>query len=128
MSMAAMALQAALVDALSALGGISGVYDGAPARAAYPYVTVEDGATADWSHKSGRGRSHRLGIAVWDDGLTPSRLHQIMGQAQAAIEAMPGDLDGHRLVSLVFLSARVLREGDGPWRGEIRYRARTLEV
>lgn len=128
MSTAAMALQAALVEALSEVSGISGVHDGAPARAAFPHITIEDGATADWSHKSGRGRTHRLGATVWDDGLSPERLHQIMATAQAAIEAMPGDLDGHRLVSLIFLGARVLREADGPWRGEIRYRARTLEV
>lgn len=128
MSTAAEAVQAALVEALSGLTGVSGIYDGPPARAAWPFVSIDEGETRDWSHKTGRGRVHGVGISVWDDGLEPSRLHLLLGQAQAAIEAMPSDLEGHRIVSLVFLRARVTRDADGPWRGQVHYRLRTLEV
>ena len=130
MSTAAQALQRALVATLRAAsfaGGLTGIYDGPPADAACPYVAISDGSTTDWSHKTGRGREHRLSIAIWDDGATPARLHGLLAQAEDAIEAMPRDLDGHRIASLVFLRARIVRDPDGPWAGRLDYRVRTLE-
>ena len=125
------AVQAALVAALNGHAAlataVSGVFDGPPARAAYPYVAIGESLTADWSHKSGRGREHRLAITIWDDGESAARLHGLMAEAETAIETMARDLDGHRVVSLVFLRSRILRDADGPWAGLIEYRARTLE-
>lgn len=92
------------------------------------YIAISDGSTSDWSHKTGRGREHRLSIAIWDDGATPARLHALLGQAQDAIEAMPRALDGHAIASLVFLRGRVVRDPDGPWAGRLDYRIRTLEI
>lgn len=132
MSGAAEAVQAGLVAALEghpALAGmISGVFDGPPARAAYPYVAIGEAVTGDWSHKSGRGREHRLAITIWDDGASAARLHGLMAEAETAIEAMARDLDGHLVASLVFLRSRIVRSVTGPWAGLIEYRARTLEV
>lgn len=132
MSGAAEAMQAALVAALQGhapvASVVSGIFDGPPVRAAWPYVVIDDGSTSDWSHKSGRGREHRIGIIIWDDGDAPSRLHGLMTEAEAAIEAMPGDLGGHRLVSLTFLRSRVVRDPEGPWGGFVQYLARTLEI
>lgn len=131
MSGAAEAVQAALVAVLQGhapvAGVVSGIYDGPPARAAWPYVVIEDGSTTDWSHKSGRGREHRIGITIWDEGASPARLQGLMAEAEIAIEGIGEALDGHRLVSLVFLRSRVVRDPDGPWAGVIQYRARTLE-
>jgi hypothetical protein len=128
MSTAAQALQRALVATLRAASlGLTGIYDGPPADAACPYIVLSDGSTTDWSHKTGRGREHRLSIAIWDDGATPARLHGLLGQAEDAIEAMSRDLDGHRIASLVFLRARIVRDPDGPWAGRLDYRVRTLE-
>ncbi len=131
MSTAAQALQRALVATLRAApfaDQLSGIYDGPPADAACPYLAISDGSTIDWSHKTGRGREHRLSIAIWDDGATPARLHTLLGAAEDAIEAMPRTLDGHRIASLVFLRARVVRDPDGPWAGRLDYRVRTLEI
>lgn len=128
---AAQAVQAGLVAALNGhaplASMISGVFDGPPARAAYPYVAIGDGVTADWSHKNGRGREHRLAITIWDDGASAARLHGLMAEAETAIEGMSRELDGHRVISLVFLRSRMARDADGPWAGLIEYRARTLE-
>lgn len=132
MTSAADAVQKALVEALNDSSAIatlaSGVYEGAPARAAWPYVVIDDGSTRDWSHKSARGREHRIGVTIWDDGLTPARVRMLVGEAEAAIEAMLVDLDGHQLVSLVHLRSRVVRDADGPWAGNVTYRLRTLEA
>jgi hypothetical protein len=129
MSDAAQALQRALVAALRAASlGVTGIHDGPPADAAYPYVAITDGSTTDWSHKTGRGREHRLSIAIWDDGTAPARLHDLLGRAEDAIEAMPRNLAGHRIASLLFLRARIVRDPGGPWAGRLDYRVRTLEI
>ncbi|MDB5685366.1 MAG: hypothetical protein JWM75_3064 [Sphingomonas bacterium] len=131
MTGAAQAVQAALVSALEGhaplAAEIGGVFDGPPARAVFPYVAIGAGASGDWSHKTGRGREHRLALTIWDDGDSPSRLHRLMAEAEHAIEAIDRDIGGHRIASLLFLRSRVVRDADGPWAGIIEYRARTLE-
>jgi hypothetical protein len=126
---AAIALQTALVAALTyALSDdVAGVFDGPPVRPDYPHILIGEGGTADWSHKTGRGREHRLAIIVRDDGQSAARLHGLMGSVEAAVEAMPVALEGHRIASLVFLRSRVVRDAAGPWSGLIEYRVRTLE-
>jgi len=131
MSGAAEAVQAALVAALAGhsglAAGVAGIFDGPPAQADFPYVAIGAGATADWSHKTARGREHRLAVTIWDNGESPARLHRLMAEAEDAIEAIDPALDGHRIVNLVFLRSRVIRDADGPWAGIVEYRARTLE-
>jgi hypothetical protein len=131
MSTAAQALQRALVATLRAApfaDALTGIYDGPPAHAVYPYVVLSDGSTSDWSHKSGRGREHRLSIAIWDDGRTPARLHDLLARAEDVIEAMPRALDGHQIAGLLFLRGRIVRDPAGPWAGRLDYRVRTLET
>lgn len=132
MSGAAEVVQAALVAALQGHAPIAsvatGIYDGPPPRAAWPYVVIDNGGTSDWSHKSGRGREHRIGLTIRDDGSEPTRLHRLMAEAEIAIETMARELDGHRIVSLVFVRSRIARDAEGPWAGIVRYRARTLEI
>jgi hypothetical protein len=128
---AAMELQAALVAALRAGDGISGmvsgVFDGPPARATFPYAVIGEGLTFDWSHKTGRGREHRLAVTIWDEAGRAARLHALISAVEAAIEALPAALPHHRIVSLVLLRSRILRPAGGPWAGMTEYRARTLE-
>lgn len=126
MSGAAMAGQAALVAALRGVPGLSGVFDGPPARAAYPYAVIGQAVASDWSHKSARGREIRLSVTLWDDGLSAARLHGLMALAEDAIEAIPRDLAGWRIASLVFVRSRALRNAAGPWAGTIDYRARLI--
>ncbi|WP_420142878.1 DUF3168 domain-containing protein [Sphingomonas sp.] len=129
---AAAEMQAALVAALAGAEGVSeiasGVFDGPPVRAAYPYLTIGDGFTTDWSHKTGRGREHRLTIAIWDEAGRAARLHGLVGAVEAAIEALPANLPHHRIASLMLIRSRVLRPAGGPWTGMVEYRARTLEA
>jgi hypothetical protein len=60
MSDPAMAVQAAIVAALNASSSlsdeISGVFDGPPPRARFPYVAISDGLVTDWSTKTEPGR------------------------------------------------------------------------
>ena len=132
MSDAVQALQAAAVAALSAhpvlAAQLTGIYDGPPPRADFPYVAVTDGLVTDWGTKTQQGREIRLAFTVWDDGEAASRLTDLMGHVDDALLAIPRDLPGWRIASLVFLRSIVLRDPAGPWAGLVEHRVRLLAV
>ena len=119
------ALQEAAAAALAALPGLTGVYDGPPARAAFPYVLLDGGTEADWSHKSGRGREVLLAVTLWDE--QPARLHALVDAVEAAVAGI-GAVAGWQLASVAFLRRRILRDVAGPWAAAIDFRARLLAV
>ena len=132
MSDAVQALQAAAVAALSAhpvlAAQLTGIYDGPPPRADFPYVAVTDGLVSDWGTKTQQGREIRLAFTVWDDGEAASRLADLMGHVDDALVAIPRDLPGWRIASFVFLRSIVLRDPAGPWAGLVEHRVRLLAV
>ena len=114
------ALQSAIAAALGGVEGLTGVFDGPPARAAYPYVALD---ATDWSHKSGVGREVMVAITVWDD--QPVRLHGLADSVEAAVEA-PGPVAGWQLVTMQLVRRRVVRDVAGPWAAAVDFRARML--
>lgn len=117
------ALQIAIATALNALTDLTGVFDGPPARAAYPYAAIDATTETDWGHKSGAGREVMVGITVWDD--QPVRLHALADQVEEAMRAV-SDTAGWELVNLQLLRRRVIRDVAGPWAAAIDFRARML--
>jgi hypothetical protein len=130
MSDAMQTLQAAAVSVIEAhpvLGAeLTGIYDGPPPRAGFPYVSIADGIASDWSTKTAMGREIRLALTVWDDGGEASRQSSLMGHVEDAIAAIPRDLGGWRIASLVFLRSMAVRDAAGPWAGLVEYRVRML--
>ncbi len=130
MSDAVQAVQTAAVTALQThpvlAQTLTGVFDGPPPRAAYPYISVADGLSSDWSTKTAKGREIRLAITIWDDGEEASRLHNLMGHAEEAIAAMARDLPGWRVASNVFVRSLIARDAAGPWAGLVEHRIRIL--
>lgn len=130
MSDAVQSVQSAAVTALEAhpvlSQMLSGVFDGPPPRAQYPYISITDGLCSDWSTKTATGREIRLSLNVWDDGEQVSRLHNLMGHAEEAIAAMARDLPGWRVASIVFSRSLVARDPNGPWAGLVEHRVRIL--
>lgn len=130
MSDAMQVLQAAAVSALAAhpvLGdNVTGIYDGPPPRAAFPYISINDGLSTDWSTKTATGREIRLALSIWDDGEEATRLSSLMHHSEDAIAALPRDLPGWRIASLVFLRSMVVRDPAGPWAGLVEHRVRML--
>jgi len=127
MSGASETLAAAATAALGELAGLNGAYDGPPLQAAFPYAQVDAGLETDWSHKSGDGREVRLAVTIRDQGERPARLRALIRAAEAAIGGIERDLDGWRLVTLVFLRSRMLRETGAAWAAAIDFRARMLK-
>jgi hypothetical protein len=119
------ALQVAIAAALNSVGDLHGVFDGPPARAAYPYVTIDASTETDWSHKSGQGREVRVAITLWDD--QPVRLHDIADLVEAAMDGVT-TAEGWQLVSLRQVRRKVIRDVSGPWGAAVDYRARMLAL
>ncbi len=102
---------------------LTGLYDGPPPRAAYPYAAVDAGTESDWGHKSGEGREVLVALTLWDD--QPERLAGLADAAEALLAA-PMTVAGWQLVGFQFLKRRTLRDVAGPWAVSLDYRARML--
>ena len=128
MSGAGQSLAETVIAALSGIEGLNGVYDGPPLTAAFPHAVVAAGPESDWSHKSGEGRELRLSILVRDKGERPARLRGLVAGIEDRIMQIGGELDGWRLVNLVFVREAMLRETGAAWSAAIDYRARLLKA
>jgi hypothetical protein len=119
------ALQAALAAAIGAVGELTGVFDGPPARAAYPYAAIDASTETDWSHKSGAGREVLVAMTLWDD--QPARL-QVLSDAVEAKVLATSVAAGWQLVSLNLIRRRTIRDVAGPWATAVDFRARMLAL
>ena len=117
------ALQSAIASALSAISELTGVFDGPPARAAFPYVALDATTETDWSHKSGIGREVLVAITIWDD--QPARLHQLADAVEGSLASL-GPIERWQLVTMQLVRRRVVRDVAGPWAAAVDFRARTL--
>jgi hypothetical protein len=117
------ALQAALAFALAGEPRLTGIYDGPPARAAFPYAVIDAGSESDWSHKSGAGREVLIALTLWDE--EPARLAELADAAEGLASAI-AEVDGWGLVSMRLLRRRTVRDVAGPWATAIDLRARLL--
>jgi hypothetical protein len=118
------ALQAALVSSLQQIDGLTGVYDGPPARASYPYLVVDAGTEIDWGHKSAAGREIGLAVTLWDE--LPMRLQDLADQVEQCVESL-STAEDWEVVSIRFNRRRVIRDIAGPWAVALDFRARLLQ-
>ena len=117
------ALQEAVATSLLGQSELTGVFDGPPARAAFPYVVLDGGTETDWSHKSGSGREVLLAVTLWDE--QPARLHALVDGIEALVAGI-GAVAGWQLASIAFLKRRIVRDVAGPWAAAMDFRARLL--
>lgn len=119
------ALQAALAAALGGESRLTGIYDGPPARASFPYAVIDAGSESDWSHKNGEGREVLVAITLWDE--EPARLAELADAAEVLVCGVC-QVAGWRLVSMRLLRRRTVRDVTGPWAAAIDFRARLLAL
>lgn len=119
------ALQQAVALRIGSISEIAGVYDGPPARAAFPYVSIDAGMESDWGHKSGEGREVMLAITLWDE--QPARVHPLADALELAVMGVDA-VAGWQLVSLRLVRRRIVRDVAGPWAAAIDFRARLLKA
>jgi hypothetical protein len=116
-------LQAELAANIGSVAELTGVFDGPPARAAFPYAAIDASLESDWSHKSGQGREVMASVTIWDD--QPARLQTLTDEVEAKVLSI--SVDGEwKLVTLRLLRRRTIRDVAGPWASAIDFRARLL--
>lgn len=119
-------VQAAALGAVRGVAGLNGVYLGTPAKATPPYALLGELLSGDWSVKDRAGRELRLLVTVRDAGDGAERIHTLCAAVGAALEALPRDLDGWRLVSVALVRARIGGGAPGAWSASVEYRLRVL--
>ena len=132
MSTSAVALRAAIHEALVADGALTAllggpkVYDEPPRAAAFPYVTLGEARVADYSTGTETGEEHQLTLHAWSRQGGHREAHLITGALLQALDDAPLTLSGHRLINLRFALADVRREADGrTYHALVRFRAVT---
>lgn len=121
---AATDLQSALVARLGGCQHLTGVFDGAPARADYPYIVLDCGTSKDWSCSSHKGEDVIIKVAVWDDD--PARFTTLEDAVSALLE-QPPSLSNWKVMSFRYQARRRERNVPGPWSVSIEYRAKLIE-
>ena len=116
-------LQASLAARIATVSELTGVFDGPPARAAYPYAAIDASTETDWSHKSGAGREVLVAVTLWDD--QPARLQDLADRVEEQALAT-ASAEGWQLVSLALIRRRTIRDVAGPWATAVDLRARLL--
>ena len=119
------AVQAAIAGALQSVAELTGVFDGPPARAPFPYVVIDAGTETQWGHKSGAGRELLIAVTLWDE--QPARVHDLADAIETAIAAVVA-VAGWQLVTLIFVRRRIVRDVAGPWAAAVDFRARLLAI
>lgn len=108
--------------ALAAL--VHGVFDGVPARASAPYVSVGAAEGSDWGTKDRAGREVRLSVVLHGQGAAlddaaAGRIDAVVGGLRGAAEDW--EIVGARVVRTRFAFAR-----EGGWRHQLVVRCRCL--
>ncbi|MEG3176622.1 DUF3168 domain-containing protein [Sphingomonas sp. RB3P16] len=119
-------VQAAILTAVRAVAGVNGVYLGPPTKATPPYAELGELLGGDWSVKDRAGRELRLIVTVRDAGESATRAQALAGAVGAAIEAVPRDLAGWRVASVVLVRSRCAAAAAGRWNASVEYRVRVL--
>jgi hypothetical protein len=116
-------IQAALATSIGSVAELTGVFDGPPARATFPYAAIDASTETDWSHKNGSGREVLVAVTLWDD--QPARLQSLADEIEARVLAIEVASEW-QLVSLSLVRRRTIRDVAGPWATAVDFRARLL--
>jgi hypothetical protein len=126
------ALQKSIYETLAIDAGVIGllgssrIYDDAPQRSAFPYITLGQSTLRDWSTGSEDGDEHLLTVHVWSRAEGRKEAHEIMQALREALHERALSLEGHRLVNLRHELSEARREADGEtYHGIVRLRAVT---
>lgn len=107
---------------LSLLGGLH-VHDDVPPKRAFPYVTIGDIETSDWSTQTQRGYEHIVTLNAWSRYAGRKQLHQIIALIDDIIESQALDATGFNIVNQRIVFWTALRDPDGEtYRGIMRLR------
>lgn len=115
---------AMLSDDVVLTGLVHGVFDGVPARASAPYVSVGGAEGGDWGTKDAPGREVRVTLALV--GVGGAAGDEAAGRIEALVPGLRGEAGGWRIVGARVVRTRFAYGKDGGWRHEMVVRCRCL--
>jgi len=127
---AAVKLQEAIFAALKADAGLgfmlAGLYDEAPANAAYPYLAMGETNLRNTGLKDTSGSTITFDLTVWSSQPSQMQVKELMAAVDTSLEAADITLPGHDLITLRMVSASTVRqwsEAGSLYRGRLSYSA-----
>lgn len=135
MTAASWALQRSIYETLtgsaeltSRLGG-EGIYSSPPPAAEFPFITIGQSVTRDWSTGTEDGSEHSVTLHIWSRADSALEVHEITEIVRNLLNDQALALDSHHLINLrhEFSQARIDPDGE-TLHGIVRYRAVTEPV
>lgn len=120
------AVRAGVLARLRTIGGANGVWEGAGASAATPFLLLGDVDAREWGTKDAAGAELRVAVTVRDRGDSPARAGALAAAVEAAVAGLPRVLGDWRVASVVLVRSRVVSAGKGAWAAIVDHRVRVL--
>lgn len=129
MSVGSFQLQQAVFTALSNDNNLTStlgasVVDDVPHGTSYPFVTIGEARTNDYSVKNDIGSEHIFEVDVWSQYKGSKECKQIMDRVHNILHDSNLNVSGFNLINLRFDFSNIMRDPDGTTRhGVMRFRA-----
>ncbi|WP_162651825.1 DUF3168 domain-containing protein [Lentilitoribacter sp. Alg239-R112] len=98
-------------NAITALIGVDNIFDHEIKDAIYPYISIDNWETFDWSTDSEFGEEHLFDVLIYEDKPARENLQNIAQKVVSALHDQPLTLDVGALINLRFESASFAEEG-----------------
>jgi hypothetical protein len=119
-------LQRALAGALMADAALASlglpIFDGPPAEARPPYVSIGSDTVVSRRWQGGEGEEHRFAVSLWDNREGLAGVKAILAEIERVVMALPAGMPGMRLVGLRMVRGSVRRTQRGWALGELEFR------
>ncbi len=105
MTHAALSLQEAIYDALSASQSITAIigenriFDDVPSKTRPPYILFGDATHTDWSTDTGDGLEHFVRLDIWSKRQGRKQALEISELVLASLKSLPEIVAGHTLIN-----------------------------
>lgn len=110
---------------VAALGG-EHVFDDVPRDPPFPYITVGEIETRDWSTQTSRGHEHTATVNLWSRYRGRKQVQELIAEVDRVLDGAEPVLADHRLVNLSVVFWTAVRDSDGEtYHGIVRLRAVT---
>lgn len=108
---------------------VSGVHDHVPQGSTYPFVTLGEAESRDWSNVEKQGTQQQISLRIWSRESGRKQAAAIMERIVTLLHNASPSVSGQSLVSLRFVSSAIALLDDGAtYRGTLIFRALLTEA
>lgn len=114
-----------LINADSTLSGlVTGVHDRPPQQTGYPYITIGQADSSDWSTSTSTGQECRFTVDIWSREGGRKQMDTIIQRLYEILHDGTLTLSGYTLVSMRMMSSQSELGQDGwTYHGSVKFRA-----